>query len=251
MAVIFQFKRGKSTSFTSKNLLLSAGEPGYELDTGKLKIGDGVTKWNDLAYINDDCITVQGDGVSIVVENNIVSLAGFPEAKKGYSIRKTADGKLEWFEPAEQTQIQSLLSVIEGKADASKVYTKEEIDQKVNSIFTGLPEHLDTLKEITEWITADTMAMIQMQTKVNSIENGAQVNKIEHIKVGDSELSIVDKMANIPVASATAYGVVKTSTGANKVTLDDDGILEVDTLGVEKLRNFDCELILQGGNAQI
>ena len=35
------------------NPILSDGELGYERDTGKLKIGNGVTRWNDLPYISD------------------------------------------------------------------------------------------------------------------------------------------------------------------------------------------------------
>lgn len=46
----FQFKRGQSAAFTEKNVLLAAGEPAYELDTGRLKLGNGVTYWNDLQY---------------------------------------------------------------------------------------------------------------------------------------------------------------------------------------------------------
>ena len=47
----FYFKRGKAASWTKQNILLGPGEPGFELDTGKLKIGNGVDKWNDLPYI--------------------------------------------------------------------------------------------------------------------------------------------------------------------------------------------------------
>lgn len=39
-----------STSFSANNPILQLGELGYETDTNKLKIGDGVTAWNDLAY---------------------------------------------------------------------------------------------------------------------------------------------------------------------------------------------------------
>lgn len=49
-----QLKRGKSTSWNSLNLILSAGEPGFEIDTGKLKIGNGTTPWNDLPYLGED-----------------------------------------------------------------------------------------------------------------------------------------------------------------------------------------------------
>lgn len=47
----FYFKRGKAASWTKQNILLGPGEPGFELDTGKLKVGNGVDKWNDLPYI--------------------------------------------------------------------------------------------------------------------------------------------------------------------------------------------------------
>lgn len=47
----FKLRRGQSADWTSVNPLLADGEPGFELDTGKLKIGNGSTNWNDLAYI--------------------------------------------------------------------------------------------------------------------------------------------------------------------------------------------------------
>lgn len=39
----FYFKRGKAASWTAQNLILGPGEPGFELDTGKLKVGNGIT----------------------------------------------------------------------------------------------------------------------------------------------------------------------------------------------------------------
>ena len=111
--------------------------------------------------------------------------------------------------------------------------------------------NLDSLKEITDWITTDTMAMIEMQNKVNSIENGAQENKIEQIKIGDSLIEITDKVANIPVATIDAYGVVKSSTAINQINVDETGFMEVNSISVEKLRNDDCQLILRSGKAQI
>ena len=53
MATLIQFKRGLATSWTTQNPLLKIGEPGFEWDTGKLKIGDGRNHWNDLPYINE------------------------------------------------------------------------------------------------------------------------------------------------------------------------------------------------------
>jgi hypothetical protein len=49
----FQLKRGTSTKWQELNLILADGEPGFERDTNRLKIGNGKTPWNDLPYISD------------------------------------------------------------------------------------------------------------------------------------------------------------------------------------------------------
>lgn len=58
----FYFKRGNSSAWTEQNLILGPGEPGFELDTGKLKVGNGTTPWNELPYITDN-ITLPADVV--------------------------------------------------------------------------------------------------------------------------------------------------------------------------------------------
>lgn len=44
------FKSIPAASWTSLNPLLKEGEPGIESDTGKMKVGDGSTRWTDLDY---------------------------------------------------------------------------------------------------------------------------------------------------------------------------------------------------------
>lgn len=47
----FQLRRGLAQDWTLENPLLMAGEPGFEIDTNKLKIGTGLARWNDLEYL--------------------------------------------------------------------------------------------------------------------------------------------------------------------------------------------------------
>jgi hypothetical protein len=51
--VKFQLRRDISTNWTSSNPTLSPGEPGVELDTGRMKLGTGTgpTGWNYLSYV--------------------------------------------------------------------------------------------------------------------------------------------------------------------------------------------------------
>lgn len=51
--ITYQLRRGASATWTKNNPLLAAGEPGYEIDTHKVKIGDGTSKWKDLPYIGE------------------------------------------------------------------------------------------------------------------------------------------------------------------------------------------------------
>jgi len=45
-----KLRRDPASQWVSNNPVLAAGEPGYELDTGQHKIGDGYTPWLDLDY---------------------------------------------------------------------------------------------------------------------------------------------------------------------------------------------------------
>lgn len=49
-----QFKRGLSRAFRNVNPILLEGQPGFETDTHKLKIGDGKTRYNSLPYIGEN-----------------------------------------------------------------------------------------------------------------------------------------------------------------------------------------------------
>ena len=52
ISTTFQFKRGLAAAWERANPILTPGEPGWTLDTHVLKIGDGITPWNDLVPIS-------------------------------------------------------------------------------------------------------------------------------------------------------------------------------------------------------
>lgn len=72
-------RRGTASEATSDNPILHAGEIGVELDSGKFKIGDGSTAWNDLLYATD---------VSRL-PHAVVSVTGLAAAT-GYKLLSTA-----------------------------------------------------------------------------------------------------------------------------------------------------------------
>ena len=50
MSFRIQLRRDTASNWTVNNPILLQGEQGYETNTGKMKIGDGVTPWNSLSY---------------------------------------------------------------------------------------------------------------------------------------------------------------------------------------------------------
>jgi len=48
-----KFRKGSAAQWTTSNPVLADGEPGFERDTNRLKIGNGVDTWADLDYYVD------------------------------------------------------------------------------------------------------------------------------------------------------------------------------------------------------
>lgn len=98
---IFKFKRGNAATWTKLNPILEDGEPGFELDTGKLKIGNNITPWNELPYLAGGSYDVDVDNKSITIKDDgTLSLYGFDAAEVGEVPSKGEDGRLHWIEPS-------------------------------------------------------------------------------------------------------------------------------------------------------
>lgn len=50
MSTRIQLRRGTKAFWADENPILFSGEPGWEKDTRKMKVGDGETPWNELPY---------------------------------------------------------------------------------------------------------------------------------------------------------------------------------------------------------
>lgn len=93
----FQLKRGTSDRWAEVNPVLAAGEPGFELDTLKLKIGNGLLPYLDLPYINEDQFILSPDESSLALdqEGNL-TIFGFENASINQIPMKDENGKIIW-----------------------------------------------------------------------------------------------------------------------------------------------------------
>jgi hypothetical protein len=79
--VKFQFRKDTLLNWSTSNPTLLAGEPAFESDTNSFKIGDGITKWNSLPYIQSPLVFSKNGSVR--------TLTGYKESGKVLSVRST------------------------------------------------------------------------------------------------------------------------------------------------------------------
>ena len=226
----FQFRRGSAEVWEKNNPILKRGEPGFVIDENKLKIGDGVTPWNDLKYIgNGDNANLSADGNSIILSDSIFKLAGFDAAETGAQPRKKADGTLEWVIPSSDT-LGGLQTIVAGlQTDVADLQADVSAMQEVLTPSTEGAEPLPNRVEILE-------------AKIDGIEAGAQSNKIESIRLGGNTLEITDKIVTVPIGAGLQ--------ASDEITIAENGALGIGQISVNKLvQDSDNILVLNGGSA--
>ena len=149
MANRIQLRRGGAQEWANSNPTLAQGELGIELDTGRFKIGDGVTAWNTLTYerpvestSNTANTLVQRDAdgnfaagtiTSTVIGNASTSsrLASTRQIQLSQDVLATGvfDGSQNLNLTA-SLSLQSTLPHYDGSASATGTYTKVTVDAK-------------------------------------------------------------------------------------------------------------------------
>ena len=80
MATRMQQRRGTATQWTSSNdgdgPILNAGEIGWESDTNKFKIGDGVSYWADLTYFVDATDVIASSLGAYLQDSDVGAVSG-------------------------------------------------------------------------------------------------------------------------------------------------------------------------------
>jgi hypothetical protein len=84
MSFIIKLRRDIAADWITINPILASGEPGVELDTGKVKIGDGVRSWTSLPYFLDEedvtALVVQ------LIEDAVLEGVPGPAGKSAYQV---------------------------------------------------------------------------------------------------------------------------------------------------------------------
>ena len=224
-----------------------------------LKIGD-YAKAADLTALTNRVSTAEGKITALEevgAEKNII--ASVDEAQ--FSI--DGDRKLTLLDIA-TSKVTGLDDALAGKVDKIEGYSllsptdKTKLDALVigeSGVEISGKVNAANVEGLGDWVTTnrDSIAGLFDTTsanKLNGIEAGAQVNDLEVVKIAGTALPITDKAVDIPKATTEALGVVLGSTAENKISVDADGTMEVNSVNVNKLTQTEGEfLILDGGSS--
>jgi hypothetical protein len=109
-----QLRRGSSSEWSTQ--VLAAGEIGYESNTGKFKIGDGITTWNSLAYaavLPSDLSELVQD----IIGNNVIAGSGISvnyDDNSGNTTVSLSDPTIQVSDITDLTATAAELNVLDG-----------------------------------------------------------------------------------------------------------------------------------------
>jgi len=200
MSTRMQNRRGTAAQWISLNdgdgPILAAGEIGYETDTNKFKIGDGINHWVDLTYFLD-ADTAYG-AISGLID-------GAPDLLNTLNELAAAIGDDPAFMTTVATNLsnhQSDTTNIHGIADTAELATKEF----AASLLTGA-----TKTNIV--ITGDKNGL------TITAENGVADSTTDNLTEGSTNKYFTDERAQDAVGNAVGTGLTYTdATGEIKVT---------------------------------
>lgn len=196
-----QLLRAAASVFTSGNPTLAAGQPAFETDTRKIKVGDGSTAWNSLGYLSADAVA------------SWASITGKPST----------------FAPSEHdhaiADVTGLQSALDGK-QASGSYADTSHTHAIADV-TGLQGALDGKQPVATVLTNTTAAFTTAQeTKLAGIEDGAQANVATDLLYTASSRVLASSTGTdvtLPLFTATEAGLVPLSGGGSSNFLRADG----------------------------
>lgn len=189
-------RNDSAATWATKNPKLARGEVGIEIDTGLVKVGDGVTNFNELDYINAHNDV---DGVLTTLVDNKITVADY--------------GKSYWYYDEN-----SLEEVQVNETDLTKWPTKVELEVKngvarwVRPKATYNPMQ-GTLDGVLVTLARDPLANSEASTK-NYVDTtvASAIANADHLK-----RRIVTTLPSVGIESNTIYMIKDdTVTGADK-----------------------------------
>ena len=205
------------------------------------------------------------EGSRLMTDAEGTKLAGIEAGAQVNNIASVASGELAISEEKELSIVAVAQDKVTGLADAlaGKVNTEAGKGLSTNDFTTPLLEKLNALPAGAQVNAIDTVSdeFTISETKELSVAAIAQAKitglpdalnaKLESVSIAGTALTVTDKGVNIPIATDTLLGVVKSSTKINEIAVGADGVMSVNTVSTDKLEQGSDTIVWNGGGATI
>ena len=205
------------------------------------------------------------DGSRLMTDAEGTKLAGIEAGAQVNNIASVASGELAINEAKELSIVAVAQDKVTGLADAlaGKVNTEAGKGLSTNDFTTPLLEKLNALPagaqvnaidtvsdEFTISETKELSVAAIAQTKITGLPDALNA-KLESVSIAGTALTVTNKGVNIPIATDTLLGVVKSSAKINEIAVGADGVMSVNTVSTDKLEQGSDTIVWNGGGATI
>ena len=205
------------------------------------------------------------EGSRLMTDAEGTKLAGIETGAQVNNIASVASGELAISEEKELSIVAVAQDKVTGLADAlaGKVNTEAGKGLSTNDFTTPLLEKLNALPagaqvnaidtvsdEFTISETKELSVAAIAQSKITGLPDALNA-KLESVSINGTALTVTDKGVNIPIATDTLLGVVKSSTKINEIAVGADGVMSVNTVSTDKLEQGSDTIVWNGGGATI
>jgi hypothetical protein len=180
MSVRLQFRRGTASDWFDADPVLGEAEIGYEIDTKKLKVGNGSTSWNSLSYVNvvpSDLVNTLNDYVLVGDVGN----AGGPAKLDSTGNLLIPNGRIV-LEGDTDNPHETTLFVVDPTADRTITFKDESgtvaLLSDIDAVINGAPGALDTLNELSAALGDDANYATTITNTLSSITNAGFTHSI-------------------------------------------------------------------------
>ena len=183
------------------------------------------------------------EGKSLVADTDITKLQGLA------NIKTIADGELTVSDEGEL----SVVAIDSTKVTGLDAALANKLD-KNDALVTKL-QGMANIKSVSSELTLGENGALAINTieqeKITGLPD-VLARKVSGVNLKDTPLEVSEGVVTIPVATATALGVVKSNEAENGVVVDTDGNMTVNNLNANKLVQTQGEsLILNGGTSAV
>lgn len=211
------------------------------------KVDTAVVRLDDVSVNLDDYSTTEqmNEAIATAIANKVDKIEG-----KGLSTEDFTTELKEKLvvlpEDAEANYVKSVSDEFTVSAEG-KLEVKEIAPAKV----TGLPDALAGKVDKVEGKGLSTNDFTNaLKEKLDGMNADGEANVLEAVKLSGTALPITDKAIDIPTATASALGVVKSTAAENGVAVAEDGTMSVNAVNINKMVQTEGEtLILDGGSS--